>query len=354
MSLNQDFKQSDPEQSLLEKFGCLIFTIAALLLAAQRYLAFVFLGWESASGSSTAFSIMDFMFGDPPYSVFDVLLGFQIPDEGIFFLLQPHNLALGLVQAVHFGINVGLTMFPFWLLAKIRKLTRTWRLLGYAGCASVFLVPLALLLSVLARSSNEVRAPFAPSPSAPPVVSQNKLYSSQEYGIRFRYPAYLDVQSDSMRDRGPNGEIIQMISISATSTDPLVGIILRVVEDPLRNQMFPNLYPPDMNTLQILIVGELADFDYDDTPENKSAVLEASDLTLQSRIAGHHAGVYHVGLSDATFGHMYIRGALVITETRDISIFVIGSDEPGVAGSVSSTEIDSLWDSFVESIQIEY
>jgi len=344
----------DGEDSFSNRYGCLILIIATILFAIQRYFIFLFLGYLSTQASSTASSALDFLFGESPYSVFDVLLGFEIPDEGLFYLLQPRNWALGLVQAIHWGLNIGLATLPFRLFSQIKKSAGMRKWLGYSGCLALVLVPLILIFSVWSQLSEPILESLQSQASRNEVASTDKYYSNREYGIHFKYPDFLTTEADSMRDRGPAGEIITTTTILATSTDPLVGIIIRVIEDPLRNEMFPNLYPPDSTILRLMILRDLNDFEYDDTEENESAVMAASDNGKITKISGHDAAVYEVSLSNSTFGHTCIRGASVITEKRDISIFVVGSVEPGVRGSVEPEYIDSLWTSFVASLEIDY
>lgn len=145
-----------------------------------------------------------------------------------------------------------------------------------------------------------------------------------------------------------------MTSVAAASDDPFIAVFVRIIEDPLRNEMFPNLYPPSADTLKILAVGDITDIEQDKTPANQSATISASENALVSRISGFDAVEYRVGLDSRTFGHRYVRGALVITPTRDISLYVVGSDEPGVSGSVEPRDVDALWDTFVDSLVIDF
>jgi hypothetical protein len=110
----------DSEERASDRLGCGVLVLATLLFAAERYLLFVGLPSLSAPSRSAAFLLHRFLFGDPPYSLFDVLLGFEIPDEGLVFLLQPHNLLLGLAQAAHFGANLGIVYLPSWLRDRLR------------------------------------------------------------------------------------------------------------------------------------------------------------------------------------------------------------------------------------------
>ena len=109
------------EQSSFERWGCVLLILATLLFAVERYLIFGVVQQWSAQGNRAAEQLVDLLFGEAPFSVFDVLLGFEFPDEGLLFLLQPRNLAVGAIQAVHFGLNLGLVTLPFWLLKELRQ-----------------------------------------------------------------------------------------------------------------------------------------------------------------------------------------------------------------------------------------
>ncbi len=179
-------------------------------------------------------------------------------------------------------------------------------------------------------------------------------YSNNEAGLSFQYPDFLTIQTDTQKDRGPSGELITMVNVTAIATEPVVGLMVRGIEDPLRDQMFPNLYPPSEQTFRILVVSDIADLTYDDTESNKSSIMTAGERSVMTTISGFDAATYHLGLDNMEIGHIYIRGALVITPVRDISLYIIGSDESNAPDSVSSKYIDDLWSKFVNSLEIDY
>ena len=171
-------------------------------------------------------------------------------------------------------------------------------------------------------------------------------YSNNEAGLRYQYPDFLTIQTDTQKDRGPSGELIKTVNVSAIATEPVVGLMVRVIEDPLRDQMFPNSYPPSEELFHILIVGDIDDLNFDDTEGNKSAVM--------TTISGFDAATYQLGLDNREIGHMYVRGALIITPLRDISLYIIGSDESNAPDSVTPKFIDDLWSKLLNSIEIDY
>ncbi len=189
---------------------------------------------------------------------------------------------------------------------------------------------------------------------------ENKLletwewYSNHEAGLMFQYPDFLTVQTDTQKDRGASGELITMVKVSATATEPVVGLMVRSIEDPLRDQMFPNLYPPSEQLFRILVVSDIAYLSFDDTESNESAIMTAVESSIMTTISGFDAATYQLGLENREIGHLYVRGALIITPIRDISLYIIGSDESDAPDSITSKFIDDLWSKFINSITIDY
>ena len=66
-----------------------------------------------------------------------------------------------------------------------------------------------------------------------------KRYASSELGLGFYYPEFLSVKADTQKRRMPTGQLLTMTVISATRSDPFVGVLLRVIEDPLREELYP-------------------------------------------------------------------------------------------------------------------
>jgi hypothetical protein len=295
--------------------GCAIFIIAAILLAVERL--FLFYALASPAIATVPFASMhDFMFGSAPYSIFDVLLGFEVPSEGLFFILQPRNLALGAFQAVHFGINLAVAHGPFLAYSKLKGSGGRLKVITGLGCAA------ALILVLCITSAMVYFALPRQSPASNVTVESeepNRRFSSREFGMAFEYPSYMTIAAESLRDRGPSGEIITLVDISATSADPFLGILVRTIEDPLRDQMFPALYPPDGGSLRLLLIGDLTDLALADTDENSVAIRDASENATFRQIAGYRAATYIAKLTSREFGAMYVRGAFLVTDRRDVT-----------------------------------
>jgi hypothetical protein len=124
MSASGEREDNLNKSSPFEKWGCAIFILATVLLTLERYLIFAVLLQQADRGNQAAEHLVVFLFGNPPFSIFDVLLGLSLPDEGLLFLLQPRNLVVLAIQAAHFGMNLGLVYIPFWFVSKIRQAAR--------------------------------------------------------------------------------------------------------------------------------------------------------------------------------------------------------------------------------------
>jgi hypothetical protein len=345
--------QSIRKDDAFQKWGCLIFILAAALFAGQRFLLFSWLLYTSANGSAPAYQALQFLYGNPPFSIIDILLGFDFPSEGWFYLLQPHNIAVGAAQAVHFAITLGLAYLPFWLFDRARKSPSNRLWLRLAGA----LVALALPVSLIALSC-QFGAPgtvLGQTPEAQvSAISAMRSYSSPDAGISFQYPEFMTIQADTQRERDPGGVIVTMRSISATSTDPVLALMVSIIEDPLRNSMYPALYPPSEDTLRLLAVADVTHLNYPSTERNQAAVEAVDQGAIITTISGYDAAVYRLGLEGMEVGHVHLVGAIVITDTRDVSLYLIGSDEPDVSGSVQPSYVDDLWSRFVASLEIAY
>lgn len=108
-----DYHTTDPE-----RFEAVIIIIAFVLYVAERYFAFVFLDSRAAGAGAMESLVRQVMFGRPPYSFLNVLLGFDL-NQGLFGLVQPINLLAVTIQVILFLINYWIVRFPFLLVVKI-------------------------------------------------------------------------------------------------------------------------------------------------------------------------------------------------------------------------------------------
>jgi hypothetical protein len=63
---------------------------------------------------------MGFFFGRPPYSILNLLLGFDL-NQGLFGLIQPMNLLAVMIQAVHFLVNFWIVRIPFLFITGLKE-----------------------------------------------------------------------------------------------------------------------------------------------------------------------------------------------------------------------------------------
>ncbi len=116
---------SPPENDLkpesdLARFEIPIGLLAIALYVIERVLAFTWLRTVSASSTGLDSQLLGFFFGEPPYSILDILFGFDIP-ELLIGILNPKNIIQAVLQAVHFFINWWLAGLPFRLYLLVEK-----------------------------------------------------------------------------------------------------------------------------------------------------------------------------------------------------------------------------------------
>jgi hypothetical protein len=99
----------------LERFEFPIVAISLVLYMVERCLAFALLQSRSGDAGALESQIMVFFFGQPPYSILNLLLGFDL-NQGLFGLIQPINLLRAMIQAAHFLVNYWIARFPFLLI----------------------------------------------------------------------------------------------------------------------------------------------------------------------------------------------------------------------------------------------
>ena len=180
-------------------------------------------------------------------------------------------------------------------------------------------------------------------------------FSEQDIGIEFKYPAFLSISSETEKDRGPQGELIKTTVISASSKEPVIYLMFLIIEDPLRDVLYPEQYPPTRGLYQAKIASRLTNLESNKSDEtDRDSILHTLDNINITKISGHHAALYQAELEKSFMGKTYIRGTEIITDNRDISIVIMGSIEPDVYYSVEPVIIDGLWKKLIDSLSIDY
>jgi hypothetical protein len=104
----------------LEMFDFAIAIIALGLYVLERCIVFALLQNRISDASSWQTWIQGVLYGQPPYSILNVLLGFDL-NQGLFGWVQPRYLLTVTIQVVHFLANYWIVRFPFLLMVKILK-----------------------------------------------------------------------------------------------------------------------------------------------------------------------------------------------------------------------------------------
>jgi len=103
-----------PAHNPLERFEPLIGFLAFALYVAERCLAFACLQNFSGSGTGLETQLLEFFFGQPPYSIFNILLGFG-PPESLLGILTPRNILQAILQGLQFLAN-------WWIIGMLFRL----------------------------------------------------------------------------------------------------------------------------------------------------------------------------------------------------------------------------------------
>ena len=168
MALSHSQSDLPATKSYFERRSGWITAVAVIVFAAQRLTLLSYLTSLAAARSALAAEVLHFLYGEPPYSILDTLLGFYVPDEGLLFLLQPHNLLLALAQAVHFGVTLGVVYGSFWVVENSSRaaVSRGWP--RTVGCLTV----VALIGAGLYGLATSYARAAESSTLAPPVQGQ--------------------------------------------------------------------------------------------------------------------------------------------------------------------------------------
>ncbi len=180
------------------------------------------------------------------------------------------------------------------------------------------------------------------------------LFDNSELGISFMYPDILEINTQTDNQRTDFGTIIKFSTILGVSNDPVLSIGIRIIEDPSRNIMFPELYPPDDMAIKLLVLGDITEIPLVEGESYKSEIENAYNNLIINSFIGFPSAEYKLSPLDTAIGDAVIYGILIISEKRDISIKFIASIEPNTKGSVSEEFSEEIWSEILNSIQIDY
>jgi hypothetical protein len=181
--------------------------------------------------------------------------------------------------------------------------------------------------------------------------SEYVSYTNSDLGLAFKHPAFLSPKVETSQDRDENGVLRDMTTVTMSSTDPVMGIFLIQLSDPSLTSD-SSWYPPDDELLRLYVTMRLSDMQYEKNPENEDAIMAAARAASFTSISGFPAAVYQVAIKGSPFGHIYVRGAEVITPKHLVSLMVMGSDEPSAPGSTTVADLDKVWSQFAASVML--
>ena len=188
--------------------------------------------------------------------------------------------------------------------------------------------------------------------ATPPTPIYYETYS--ENGLSFQYPADFSISTEEKIKPESNGQAGKLTTISLKNSDSSTIIKIDLIEDPLRDVMFPGQYPPSENLLRGFVAGEIGNINISKSEANESAGKEAIEKAEIKPISSHHAALFKAQFEDEKFGEIYLRGAVVVTEKRDINIIMLGISGVSENQIVNSEFIDKLWSEIINSISITY
>jgi len=179
-----------------------------------------------------------------------------------------------------------------------------------------------------------------------------KHYSDAEAGVSFDYPDYLQlqpVQRETVEQGG--GSVTTSVTYGA-SQNPPVGIGLRVAEGHQVQGYYPGAYPPTDSLLRDFVSAEIRNVNAGTVVERENAALAGGREAEIGTVDGHPAALFTASVRE-TGGTTYIRGAVLMTETKALSLMVLGAVVPNTQGYVQPELIDQLWSQIIESLQVD-
>jgi len=191
-----------------------------------------------------------------------------------------------------------------------------------------------------------------PGPAAQSQI-QYTAYANPDASILFEHPSFLSPEAEITQERTDLGTIFTVTNISAQSANPSVVLLIQILEDPTRNEMWPDLYPPDEEKMKVLVIGDVANLNFTEDELPQQDVMAALDAVDTTPIAGHPAARYVLRPQDTAIGDALVRGALIVTDERDVSLYLIASVEAGVDGSLQPTTVDEIWEHLIATIRLD-
>ena len=146
------------------------------------------------------------------------------------------------------------------------------------------------------------------------------LFDNPEIGISFMYPDIFEIESQIDKQRTDFGTIFTVSNITGVSYNPVLSMGIQITEDPTRNILFPELYPPDDTAIELLALRDLTKIPLLESESFNNEINNAyKDLIINS-YSGFPAVEYKLNPLDTAIGDAVIYGVLIVSDKRDISI----------------------------------
>jgi hypothetical protein len=176
------------------------------------------------------------------------------------------------------------------------------------------------------------------------------FYYDEEMYVGFEYPDFFTLYSDSHKERTEFGSIFKRKEIGAFSASPSAYFGIRILDIPLRDEMFPDLYPPDNKSLEILTISDLTGLEIIQDSLTSEKILDVAKNFKFRDVDGFPSAQYSFILTDSEIGESLVNGALIITDKYDVSVFFVASIEQNVEGSFKISLVNKIWNRIISSI----
>lgn len=175
-------------------------------------------------------------------------------------------------------------------------------------------------------------------------------YNNSDLGVVFKHPAYIEITTDTQKDRDKDGNLLTLTYLHGQSTsNPVLGIFVITRSDPVLTS-FPGWYPPEDGFLRASAFEYLSGLTLEKNDTNKQLLWDAAQKASITKIAGFPAAAYEVEIADNNIGRMYLRGASVISPKHQTDVLVVGANEPDAPGSLTKAQIFDIWTELTSSM----
>jgi hypothetical protein len=179
-------------------------------------------------------------------------------------------------------------------------------------------------------------------------------YVDEDWDISFFYPSTMVPQSKT-DSRIENNVKVSSNTIQLSDRKETSIVFIQIAEDPLVTYD-PEWFPPSNSQLKIFAALDIGILQFEKSEQNKKTIDSALQTAEYDDICDFPSIRYRIFLNDTQYGHIYVRGASVITPIRSYTIMVIGglSKEGQIHKTVKPERVDEIWNKLLETISISY